>query len=101
MKILLTSSALILLGALAIGADGARPASTATPAPATSPASAPANTAAPVPPPVARGSVYQNATGTRLRILMNEELFRGAELEIGEITFAPNTDSGDHVHGAT
>ena len=32
---------------------------------------------------------------------MNEEMFRGTELEIGEITFAPNTDSGDHVHGAT
>lgn len=32
---------------------------------------------------------------------MDQEMFRGAELEIGEITFAPNTDSGDHVHGST
>jgi quercetin dioxygenase-like cupin family protein len=34
-------------------------------------------------------------------MLMNSDMFRGTELEIGEITFVPNTDSGDHVHGAT
>ena len=53
------------------------------------------------PKPVARGEVYQNATGTRLKILMDEKMFRGTEVEVAEITFAPNTDSGDHVHGAT
>jgi quercetin dioxygenase-like cupin family protein len=27
--------------------------------------------------------------------------FGGSELEIGEITFVPNSDSGEHLHGAT
>ena len=86
-KTLLSSLACFLLGAFAVyaGADRA--------APASAPAAAPA--------PVARGSVYQNATGTRLKILMEQEMFRGTELEIGEITFAPNSDSGDHAHGVT
>lgn len=81
MKTTLVSLALILLGALLIGADKK--------APAASPA------------PVVRGAVYQSASGTKLRILMEQEMFRGTEIEIGELTFAPNTDTGDHVHGAT
>jgi quercetin dioxygenase-like cupin family protein len=48
-----------------------------------------------------RGAVYQSASGTKLKILMDQAMMGGTELEIGEITFAPNTDSGDHVHGAT
>ena len=60
-----------------------------------------ADTVRPEPAPVVRGAVYQNTGGTKLRILMDQDMFRGTELEIGEITFAPNTDSGDHVHGAT
>jgi quercetin dioxygenase-like cupin family protein len=81
MKTFLTSAALVVFGTFAFGADATRPAST--------------------PPPVVRGAVYQSASGTKLRILMDPEMFRGTELEIGEITFAPNTDSGEHVHGAT
>jgi quercetin dioxygenase-like cupin family protein len=53
------------------------------------------------PPPVVRGAVYRSASGTTLRMLMDQEMFRGTELEIGEIIFAPNADSGEHVHGAT
>jgi quercetin dioxygenase-like cupin family protein len=53
------------------------------------------------PPPVELGAVYQNAGGTKLRILLDQKSFQGTELEIGEITFVPNTDSGDHVHGTT
>lgn len=81
MKNLVASVAFILLGSCAIGAETDRPAST--------------------PAPVVRGSVYQSAGGTKLRILMDQEMFRGTELEMGEITFAPNLDSGDHVHGST
>ena len=34
-------------------------------------------------------------------MLMDREMFGGAELEIAEVTFPQNADSGDHVHGAT
>lgn len=34
-------------------------------------------------------------------MLMDREMFGGAELEIAEIIFPQNADSGDHVHGAT
>jgi quercetin dioxygenase-like cupin family protein len=81
MKPLLTPAAVIVLASLALAADTARPSTT--------------------PAPVVRGAVYQSASGTKLRILMDQEMARGTELEVGEITFAPNTDSGDHVHGAT
>ena len=81
MKTRITLLAFVLLAASSISADHKGPAAT--------------------PPPVSRGAVYQSATGTKLRILMDQEMFRGTELEIGEITFAPNTDSGDHVHGST
>ena len=83
MKTFLSSIAFFLLGAFAVCAVADRPAPAAAPAP------------------VVRGAVYQNAGGTKLKILMEQEMFRGTELEIGEITFAPNADSGDHVHGAT
>lgn len=36
-----------------------------------------------------------------MRILMDRTAFDGDELEIAEITFAMNSDSGEHVHGAT
>ena len=81
MKPRLSLIAYILLGAFALGAD--------------------AKISTGAPPPVSRGAVYQSASGTKLKILMDQEMFRGTELEIGEITFAPNTDSGDHVHGST
>ncbi|MEY2880943.1 MAG: hypothetical protein RLZZ15_3323 [Verrucomicrobiota bacterium] len=53
------------------------------------------------PPPVARGDVFQNPAGNRLRILFDEAAYGGTELELAEITFVPNGDSGEHVHGAT
>jgi quercetin dioxygenase-like cupin family protein len=39
--------------------------------------------------------------GTKLRVLLDQARLGGSELEIGEITFAPGADSGDHAHGAT
>ena len=32
---------------------------------------------------------------------MDQAAFGGKELEIGEIVFVPNSDSGEHVHGVT
>ena len=81
MKTLLTLASCTLLPAFAFSADASQPA-TASPS-------------------VARGEVYQSASGTKLRILTDHAMIGGAEVEIAEITFAPNTDSGDHVHGVT
>ena len=81
MKTLLTSVSFILLAGLIGGAEADR--------------------SAPTPPSVVRGEVYQSASGTKLRILTDRAMFGGDELEIAEITFVPNSDSGEHVHGAT
>jgi quercetin dioxygenase-like cupin family protein len=45
--------------------------------------------------------VYQSPGGAKLRMLLEQPAFGGSELEIGELTFAANSDSGDHQHGAT
>ena len=81
MKTLLTSISFIILVGLICGAETERP--------------------APALPSVVRGEVYQSASGTQLRILTDRAMIGGAELDLAEITFAPNTDSGDHMHGAT
>lgn len=44
---------------------------------------------------------YVSPGGTKLRVLLDQASLGGAEVELGEITFAPGSDSGDHVHGAT
>ena len=81
MKTLLASLSFIVLAGLSCAAEKDRP--------------------APEPVPLAKGDVFQNASGTKLRILMDQAAFGGNEFEIAEITFAPNSDSGDHVHGVT
>ncbi len=53
------------------------------------------------PSPVVRGEVYQSASGSQMRILMDHAAFGGSEMELAEITFAVNSDSGEHVHGST
>jgi quercetin dioxygenase-like cupin family protein len=45
--------------------------------------------------------VYQSPGGTKLRVLVDESSLKGTEVEIAELTFAPNSDSGDHKHGVT
>ena len=45
--------------------------------------------------------VFESAGGSRLRMLLETPAVGGNEVEVGELTFAPNTDSGDHQHGAT
>jgi quercetin dioxygenase-like cupin family protein len=39
--------------------------------------------------------------GTQLKILVDSASLGGSEVEIGELTFVPNSDSGDHQHGVT
>jgi quercetin dioxygenase-like cupin family protein len=48
------------------------------------------------------GQVYESPTsGTRIRMLLEEANLGGKEVEIGEITFPPGVNSGEHLHGAT
>ena len=42
---------------------------------------------------------YRSPGGTTLRLLLDESNL-GPEASVGELTFPPNVDSGDHTHGA-
>ena len=46
-----------------------------------------------------QGVTYRSASGTTLRLLLDESNV-GPEVSLGEIVFPPNLDSGDHKHGA-
>ena len=46
-----------------------------------------------------RAPVYKSPTGVALKLLLDSTNV-GREVSVGEITFPPNTDSGDHRHGA-
>jgi quercetin dioxygenase-like cupin family protein len=48
----------------------------------------------------AQGTLYRSPSGTTLRLMLDESNV-GPEVTLGEITFPPNSDSGDHKHGAT
>lgn len=39
--------------------------------------------------------------GTELRVLVDAGILGGSEVEIAELTFKPNSDSGDHRHAVT
>ena len=46
--------------------------------------------------------LYKSPTsGTTIRMLLDESNLGGTEVEIGEIIFAPGTNSGSHPHGST
>ena len=47
----------------------------------------------------AQGTTYRSPGGTTLRLLLDDSNV-GAEASVGELTFPPNADSGDHKHGA-
>lgn len=47
----------------------------------------------------ARPGTYRSPTGSTLRLLLSDANV-GPEVSMGEITFPPNADSGDHQHGA-
>jgi quercetin dioxygenase-like cupin family protein len=46
-----------------------------------------------------QGVLYRSPSGTTLRLMLDETNL-GAEVSVGEITFPPNSDSGEHSHGA-
>jgi quercetin dioxygenase-like cupin family protein len=47
------------------------------------------------------GKVFKSPSGTTLRVLVDEQVLGGTEVEVGELTFVPNSDSNDHRHGVT
>ncbi|MQA31448.1 MAG: cupin domain-containing protein [Luteitalea sp.] len=46
-----------------------------------------------------QGVTYRAPSGTTLRLMLDESNV-GPEVTLGEMTFPPNQDSGDHTHGA-
>ena len=46
-----------------------------------------------------KGVTYRAPSGSTLRLLLNDTNV-GPEVAFGELTFPPNSDSGDHRHGA-
>jgi quercetin dioxygenase-like cupin family protein len=49
----------------------------------------------------AAGKVFVSPGGTQLKVLVDSASLGGSEVEVGELTFAANSDSGDHQHGVT
>lgn len=43
---------------------------------------------------------YLSEGGTKIRLLLDQAVLGGSEVEIAEIEFAPGTLTGGHVHGA-
>jgi quercetin dioxygenase-like cupin family protein len=46
-----------------------------------------------------QGVTYRAPSGTMLRLMLDESNV-GPDVTLGELTFPPNQDSGDHQHGA-
>src|SRR5206468_4782739 len=46
-----------------------------------------------------QGVTYRSPSGTTLRLMLDDSNV-GPDVTLGEMTFPPNTDSGDHQHGA-
>jgi quercetin dioxygenase-like cupin family protein len=46
-----------------------------------------------------QGVTYRSPNGSTLRLLLDSANV-GPQVSVGELTFPPNTDSGDHQHGA-
>ena len=51
--------------------------------------------------PTTSGRTFVSAGGTEMRVLADEKDVRGNEVEIVELKFPPNSDSGDHRHAVT
>lgn len=52
------------------------------------------------PKPAVLGKTYLSPGGTVLKPHTDPTVYGGTEVDVGELTFPPNSDSGDHVHGA-
>ena len=50
-------------------------------------------------PPEKQGVTYRSPGGTTLRLILSDANV-GPEISLGEMTFPPNADSGEHAHGA-
>jgi quercetin dioxygenase-like cupin family protein len=59
-------------------------------------AGAPAAIAQTEPP---QGTTYRSPGGTTLRLMLDDSNI-GKDVSLGEMMFPPNSDSGDHQHGA-
>ena len=46
-----------------------------------------------------QGVTYRSPSGATLRLMLDDTNL-GSEVSVGELTFPPNTDSGDHTHGS-
>lgn len=46
-----------------------------------------------------QGTTYRAPSGTTLRLILDSTNV-GKDISVGEMTFPPNSDSGDHQHGA-
>ena len=46
-----------------------------------------------------QGTTYRSPGGTTLRLMLDDTNV-GTEVSVGEMTFPPNIDSGEHAHGA-
>lgn len=49
---------------------------------------------------VSGGVTYRSPGGTTLRLILDSTTV-GPDVSMGELTFPPNVDSGEHTHGAT
>ena len=48
---------------------------------------------------VQKSETFQSPGGTTLKLMLSDTNL-GPEASVGELTIPPNSDSGDHVHGA-
>jgi len=46
-----------------------------------------------------QGTTYRSPGGATLKLMLDDSNV-GPEVTVGELTFPPNSDSGDHAHGA-
>jgi quercetin dioxygenase-like cupin family protein len=47
------------------------------------------------------GKTFMSPGGTQLKVLVDAASLGGSEVEVGELTFPANSDSGEHQHGVT
>ncbi len=47
------------------------------------------------------GNTFTSPGGTELRVLVDASTLGGTEVEVGELTFKPNSESAEHQHGVT
>jgi len=44
---------------------------------------------------------FVSPSGVQMKVITDEKDLKGTEVEIAELTFPPNSDSGDHRHAVT